>query len=107
MTTHYARCLLSATALAALVVPVQAQDAYPADPKPTRQYVIDLGGGAMVQPRYEGADSYLIYPFPIISVANFYFPGLGQVADDGINAVSSFIRRSIISANAKPATVST
>jgi len=59
MATHFARCLLSATALAALVVPVQAQDAYPAAPQPTRQYVIELGGGAMYQPRYEGADTYL------------------------------------------------
>ncbi|WP_417680874.1 MipA/OmpV family protein [Roseibium sp.] len=81
MTTHFARCLLGATALAALIVPAQAQDAYPAAEKPVRQYVMDLGIGGMVQPRYEGADSYLIYPFPIISVSNFYFPGLGQIAD--------------------------
>jgi len=81
MATHFARCLLAATALAAFAVPVQAEDAYPAVPQPTRQYVIEFGGGAMAQPRYEGADSYLIYPFPIISVANFYVPGLGQVAD--------------------------
>lgn len=46
-----------------------------------RQFVIDLGVGAMVKPRYESADSYLVYPFPIVSVGRFYFPGLGQVVD--------------------------
>jgi len=46
-----------------------------------RQFVIDLGVGASVQPRYESADSYLVYPFPIISVGRFYLPGLGQVVD--------------------------
>jgi len=46
-----------------------------------RQFVIDLGVGAIAQPRYEAADSYLVYPFPIISVGRFYLPGLGQVVD--------------------------
>lgn len=45
----------------------------------SRQFVIDLGVGAVVKPRYEAADSYLIYPFPIISVGRLYFPGVGQV----------------------------
>jgi len=53
---------------------LSAQDA-------NRQFVIDLGVGAMVQPRYEAADSYLVYPFPIVAVGRFYFPGLGQVVD--------------------------
>ncbi len=46
-----------------------------------RQFVIDLGIGAIAKPRYEAADSYLVYPFPIISVGRFYLPGLGQVVD--------------------------
>ncbi|WP_422020421.1 MipA/OmpV family protein [Roseibium sp.] len=46
-----------------------------------RQFVLDLGVGAMVKPRYEASDSYLVYPFPLISVGRFYVPGLGQVVD--------------------------
>ncbi|QFT29713.1 MipA/OmpV family protein [Roseibium porphyridii] len=53
---------------------LSAQDA-------NRQFVVDLGIGAIAKPRYEAADSYLIYPFPIISVGRFYLPGLGQVVD--------------------------
>ena len=47
----------------------------------TKQFVVDLGIGAIVQPRYESADSYLVYPMPIVSVGRFYLPGLGQVVD--------------------------
>lgn len=50
-------------------------------PMPTRQFVLDLGIGGSVQPKYDGADNYLLYPFPIISVGRFYVPGLGQVVD--------------------------
>ncbi|MEP3045582.1 MAG: MipA/OmpV family protein [Roseibium sp.] len=46
-----------------------------------KQFVVDLGIGAMVKPRYEAADSYLVYPFPLISVGRFYVPGIGQVVD--------------------------
>jgi outer membrane scaffolding protein for murein synthesis (MipA/OmpV family) len=47
----------------------------------TRQFVIDLGVGAMVKPRYEASDSYLVYPFPLIQMGRFYVPGLGQVVE--------------------------
>ncbi|PVB61270.1 MipA/OmpV family protein [Labrenzia sp. 011] len=53
---------------------VSSQDA-------SKQFVIDLGIGAIAKPRYEAADSYLVYPFPIIAVGRFYVPGLGQVVD--------------------------
>lgn len=46
-----------------------------------RQFVVDLGVGAMVKPRYEASDSYFVYPFPLISVGRFYVPGFGQVVD--------------------------
>jgi len=45
----------------------------------TRQYVLDLGVAARLKPRYPGADSYLVYPFPIIAVGRFYVPGIGQI----------------------------
>jgi len=47
----------------------------------TKQFVIDLGVGAIAKPRYEAADSYLIYPFPIVTVGRFYLPVFGQVVD--------------------------
>ena len=50
-------------------------------PLPAKQYVIDLGAGVSYQPRYPGADSYLVTPFPIINFGRFYLPGVGQVAD--------------------------
>lgn len=55
-----------------------------------KQFVIDLGVGAMVKPRYEASDSYLIYPFPIISIGRFYVPGLGQV-NDGQRRTGPFV----------------
>ena len=70
-----ARFLLSATVLAAATQSVHAQSGIssPEDrPMPTKQFVLDLGGGAMVKSKYPGADSYLFYPFPIIAVGRFY-----------------------------------
>ena len=80
------KTFLAALASSAVVsaAPVLAQDSLtpPSDmPVPQRQYVIDLGVGAIAQPRYEGADEMLVYPLPIIGVSRFYLPGLGQVAD--------------------------
>lgn len=78
-----ARLLLAATMLAT-AAQAHAEDGYSAPedrPLPQKQFVVDLGGGAVVQSRYPGSDDYLVYPFPIISVGRFYLPGLGQVAD--------------------------
>lgn len=77
-----AAALLAGATLAA--VPVRAQDGMspPEDlPLPRKQYVIDIGVGALVQPKYEGAEKMLVSPLPIISVGRFYLPGLGQVAE--------------------------
>ncbi|MBD8892061.1 MipA/OmpV family protein [Labrenzia suaedae] len=46
-----------------------------------RQYEVDLGVGVSLAPKYETAESYLLSPFPLISVGRFYVPGLGQVVD--------------------------
>ncbi len=46
-----------------------------------RQFEIDLGVGAIVKPRFASSESYLLAPFPIVSVGRFYVPGLGQVVD--------------------------
>ncbi|MBN9673445.1 MipA/OmpV family protein [Roseibium aggregatum] len=73
----------AALALSAIVTSgaVQAESGQISAEDANRQFVVDLGVGAIVQPRYEAADSYLIYPFPIVSVGRFYLPGLGQVVD--------------------------
>ncbi len=48
---------------------------------PQKQYVIHLGIGAQYQPKYPGADSYILTPLPIVAVDRLYLPGLGQVVD--------------------------
>uniref|UniRef100_UPI003D09C29A MipA/OmpV family protein n=1 Tax=Roseibium sp. TaxID=1936156 RepID=UPI003D09C29A len=77
--------LLSRAALAAVLSAVSgaalAESGQISEQDATKQFVIDLGVGAIGKPRYEAADSYLIYPFPLISVGRFYLPGLGQVVD--------------------------
>lgn len=80
---HVARLLLAATAIA-VAFEARAQDAITAPedrPVPRKQYVIDLGGGAIVQPEYPGAEGYQVVPLPLIAVGRFYFPGVGQIAD--------------------------
>ena len=65
--------------------PIYSPDATatPEAPQPAgEQYVMDLGGGAIVKPRYPGAEDYLVYPFPIVTVGRFFVPGLGQVVDE-------------------------
>ncbi|MHC5655346.1 MipA/OmpV family protein [Stappia sp.] len=79
--------LLAAASLLAGATVASAQDSLtpPEDmPVPSRQYVVDLGVGALVQPKYEGSDKLMITPMPIINFARFYFPGYGQVTDGEI-----------------------
>jgi len=82
--SRIARFLLSASLFAAVTQAVHAQDGVSAPedrPLPAKQFVLDLGGGAIVKPKYPGAEDYLVYPFPIVSVGRFYVPGLGQVVE--------------------------
>jgi outer membrane protein len=77
-----ARCLLIATVLAGCAQIARAEGTIysPKDRSiASYQYVLDLGVGAILKPRYPGGDSYLVYPFPIIAVGRFYVPGIGQV----------------------------
>ncbi|MFO1142099.1 MAG: MipA/OmpV family protein [Amaricoccus sp.] len=66
-----------------LVSPAAAQD--PGLPEsddvvlPQRQYVIDLGLGASVGPRYDGSSQYLIQPVPIIGFSRVRLPIFGEV----------------------------
>ena len=43
-----------------------------------RQYLMNLGVGGLVKPKYPGADTYMLVPYPIIDVGRFYVPGVGQ-----------------------------
>ena len=70
-----------AVSLSALSGAAMAQSGELSAEDATKQFVVDLGVGAIAKPKYEAADSYLVYPFPIISVGRFYLPGLGQVVD--------------------------
>ncbi len=78
------RSILIATVLAACAQSAHAQGTISSPNDRTtanRQYVIDLGVGARLKPRYPGAEDYIVYPFPIIAVGRFYVPGIGQVVD--------------------------
>ncbi len=74
-------CLLSTFAAVLAAGPALAEEATADGTLSGRQYVLDLGAGGMVQPKYPGADEYIVVPYPIIAVSRFYIPGLGQVAD--------------------------
>ncbi len=49
--------------------------------KPQKQFVIHLGMGGQYQPKYPGADSYILTPYPIVVVDRLFVPGFGQVVD--------------------------
>ena len=77
-----ATAFLAGASLAAPSALAQDGMAAPQDmPLPSKQYVIDVGVGALVSPKYEGADKMMVSPLPIISFGRFYLPGLGQVSD--------------------------
>ncbi|MCB1488431.1 MAG: MipA/OmpV family protein [Bauldia sp.] len=42
------------------------------------QYLIDVGIGGLAKPKYPGADTYIIVPYPLFGVGRFYIPGVGQ-----------------------------
>ena len=74
-----AACLLG---IAPNMKPAQA-DTYVNDdaPRSAMQFEIELGAGAVLKPKYPGADGFLVSPFPIFGVGRFYVPGLGQVVE--------------------------
>lgn len=79
---HPALFLAAAAASAAVAPFAHAADGAGSHAQlPNKQYVLQLGAGAKLQPKYPGADSYILSPFPIITVTRLYFPGLGQVVD--------------------------
>lgn len=53
----------------------------------SKRFVVDLGVAGFVNPRYDGADEYIIYPLPLIAFSRFYIPGFGQTKDDSTRGV--------------------
>ncbi len=53
----------------------------------TKQYVIDIGVAGFVNPKYDGADEYIIYPLPLIAFSRFYLPGYGQIEKDRTDGI--------------------
>ena len=78
--TAFALSTVLATALSGLTAPAFADEA--GAPAHGKELVFDLGVGARVQPKYDGADSYLLVPFPILQLSYLRIPGLGTLADD-------------------------
>lgn len=81
-------------------------------PQSGKQYVIHMGGGAIIKPKYPGADKNLVYPFPIISVGRFFVPGVGQVVDGqkvkrGFNIYPSFDFNGVRKASDSPDLIGT
>lgn len=70
-------------ALCAAVLPLLANVA-PAAAEEVKdyQYVLDLGGGVMAQPRYPGSDETIFVPYPLIAVSKFFVPGYGQIDEN-------------------------
>jgi len=77
------RSFLIAAVLATCTQTVHAQDRVFSQEKSmvTNQYVLDIGVGGLLKPKYPGANRYFFVPFPIIGVGRFYVPGFGQVVD--------------------------
>lgn len=46
-----------------------------------KEIIFHLGVGARAQPRYDGAENYLVYPAPIFRIDYLRLPFFGEVAD--------------------------
>lgn len=82
MTNLFSKAVVAVAAALALSSPALA-DATSDGTASARQYVLNLGLGGMLQPKYPGADEYIVVPYPLIAVSRFYVPGFGQVAGGG------------------------
>ena len=92
------RHLLAIAGLCAcLSAPALAQDSplppltpYGADGE---DLVLELGGGALARPAYEGSDEYVVLPWPLVQLHYLSLPGLftyGNRGDQGLQLAPSF-----------------
>ncbi|KZL17286.1 MltA-interacting protein MipA [Pseudovibrio axinellae] len=89
--------ILAGLALASVSSQALAEDNFtPGDlteEQASKRYVVDIGVAGFVNPKYDGADEYIIYPLPLIGFSRFYLPGFGQVKEgetEGIFIYPSF-----------------
>ncbi|GHB28537.1 hypothetical protein GCM10007094_16360 [Pseudovibrio japonicus] len=77
--------ILAGLALASVSSHALAEDSFtPIDLTEDQQgkrYVVDLGVAGFVNPRYDGASRYIIYPLPLVAFSRFYVPGIGQTKE--------------------------
>ncbi|MCA3555230.1 MipA/OmpV family protein [Aestuariivirga sp.] len=77
----FAACL----PLLAVLSPASAQDTG------ERQFVLDLGGGVLAQPRYPGSDETIAVPYPLIGVSRLFVPGFGQIdGNDSVRGITVY-----------------
>ncbi len=82
MKNVFPRFLAACGVAAMIAAPAAADDANtPPAGASEPQYVVHLGLGGLMQPRYPGADNYILTPYPIIVVDRLFVPGVGQVVD--------------------------
>ncbi|AXS42276.1 MipA/OmpV family protein [Breoghania sp. L-A4] len=73
--------IASVALLAVMAAPFAAAHAQDAGRQAGTDLVIDLGIGARLQPKYEGAESYLLSPFPIIKLSYLRLGSLYTLED--------------------------
>jgi outer membrane protein len=76
-------CLAAVAALTFLAPQAGAADLKPAAAT-AREHdiVLEIGGGAVVRPAYEGASDYEVSPWPIVQLRYLWLPGFGVVKND-------------------------
>jgi len=57
---------------------------------PSYDLVLELGGGGMVTPAYEGSDEYILTPWPIVSLDVLRLPGLLELGGGPAGGFSVF-----------------
>ena len=72
---------LSSTAALASDIPAASSPAPYTVPNRSHDIELEIGGGAVVQPAYEGAREYEISPTGIFTLHYLWLPGLGVVKD--------------------------
>lgn len=78
---RYAIALFLTISISAQAWGQDAQESTDGTSMPEKQFVVSVGLGGLWQPRYPGADDYLLSPFPIITFDRLFVPGFGQVVD--------------------------
>ena len=71
--------LCLAAGLVAVPATAIASDDAPDGAYEDRELIFHIGGGGRIKPRYEGASTYLLYPFPIFRLQYLRIPGITEI----------------------------